>query len=157
MLSQFCPSPEQQNVGIILNGREKNNSIKPCVEAKYTDGERMFLSRAALLICKAHVNAGSVTCHLRGSKSTITVAFCICWSSFYSSFSWSTGSDIIYSPHLIPTHPHTVKRIRPTHMKHKDTEQPSTKIQQFVAKLWGHIINLAWNRFLMCNNAFSSW
>lgn len=114
-LSQVCP------LFFLINNRleifrmewareKKNNCLmKPWVEAKYADGERMFLSRAALLICKAHVNEDSVTCHLRDSKSTSRVAFCICWSSSCSGFSCSSGSDIIYSPHLIPTRPHTEK------------------------------------------------
>ena len=44
-------------------------------EARLVDGEGMFVSGAPLLICKAHVNAGSVTCHLRGSESTGRVVF----------------------------------------------------------------------------------
>lgn len=83
----------------------------------------MFLSGAALLICKAHVNAGSVICHLRGSRSTSRVAPCICLRSSCSvralvggsetdCFFSSTDSDYIYSPHLIVTRPHTVKNPR---------------------------------------------
>lgn len=64
-----------------------------CDEAKRVDGEDMFLSRTALLICKAHVNAGSVTCHLRESKSTSRVAFCICWSSSCSVRALVGGSE----------------------------------------------------------------
>lgn len=63
------------------------------MRAKHVDGKGVFLFRAALLICKAHVNAGSVTCHLRGSKSTSRVAFCICWSSFRSARALVGGSE----------------------------------------------------------------
>lgn len=55
--------------------------MKPSDGAKPVDGGGMFVFTAAVLICKAHVNEGSVTCHLRGSKSTSRVAFCIYWSS----------------------------------------------------------------------------
>lgn len=49
--------------------------MEPRNEARLVDGEGMFVSGAPLLICKAHVNAGSVTCHLRGSESTGRVVF----------------------------------------------------------------------------------
>lgn len=91
-----------------------------------------FSIEQLFLICKAHVNVGFVTCHLRASKSIDRVAFWICWSSSHSVralvwwksdrqtfFLLSAGTDIIYSPHLIPTHPHTVNRIKPTRIKHK--------------------------------------
>lgn len=116
-------------VETISNGRENNHLMKSCNEVKHVDEEGVFVCRTGLLICKAHANVGSVTCHLRGRRSISNMAFCICQSPSPSAggrekqpFSLtllSTGSDIIYSPHLMATHPPTVNGIRPTHIAHK--------------------------------------
>lgn len=145
--------------------------MKPCNKAKHVDGEGMFLSRAALLICKAHVNAGSVTCHLRGSRSSSRVAFYICWSSSRSVRALVGGSetDGLFSVisqqwyYLFPSfncHPptHCGKDKTHAYQAQMGTCQFSAQIQQFAArKLWGPVINFTPNCFLMYIKVFSFW
>lgn len=100
----------------------------------------MFFYRTALLICKAHVNAGSVTCHSRGRRSINRVA-----SGIYESPSFpldggrekqppffillAAGSDIIYFPRLMATHPptHSEKDKTQTFKAQRGTYQFKTK------------------------------
>lgn len=54
-------------------------------EITHVDEEGVFFLRTALLICKAHVNAESVTYHLRERKNIGRLAFCIYLSPSSSS------------------------------------------------------------------------
>lgn len=54
---------------------------------QHVDGEGMFISTAAPLICKADLNGGSVTCRFGARRSLDRGAFCIC-SSPSSCLAW---------------------------------------------------------------------
>lgn len=105
--------------------------------------EAMFLCREAFLICKAHVNTWSVTFHFskrNHHKKWLLLHLLEPLLLHYGFDLWKWDRLQIsvmawQRYYLIPTHPHTVKRIRPTHFKHKWIHK-NLELWKFANVLW---------------------